>query len=63
MPTPTCFGIKMPSSGSSSATKVRKPYNYSRHYSPTLPSQNLKVAEKRPLISAFFLAFFKKYGM
>ena len=35
MPTPTCFGIKVPSSGSFSATNVRRSNKYFRQYSPT----------------------------
>lgn len=57
MPTPKCFGTKVPSSGSSSETEVRRFYNYIRHYSPTLQSQNLNVAEKLPVISAFCWLF------
>jgi len=38
VPSPTCFGTKVPSSGSFSEAKVCRSNKYFRHYLPILPS-------------------------
>jgi len=43
VPTPTCFGSKVPPSGSSSTTKFCRSNTQFRCYLPSLPTQKLKA--------------------
>ena len=53
MPTTTCFGTKVPSSGSLSATKFRRSNKYVRRHLPSLPSKNLTMLKLQTTVQQY----------